>query len=45
MINFHIDMSENEETLSAERVEGEEYVLKKVNQANLKEEESKGRNW
>lgn len=38
-------MSENEETLSDERVEGEEYVLKKVNQANLKEEKSKGTNW
>ena len=38
-------MSENEETLSTERVEGEKYVLKKGNQANLKEEESKSMNW
>jgi hypothetical protein len=34
-------MSENEETSSAERIEGDEYVLKKANQANLKEEENK----
>jgi hypothetical protein len=34
-------MSENEET-SSERVKGDEYVLKKANQANLKEEEEKG---
>lgn len=36
-------MSENEETSSsAERIEGDEYVLKKANQANLKEEKNKG---
>jgi hypothetical protein len=36
-------MSENEETSSSsERVKGDEYVLKKANQANLKEEEKKG---
>ena len=37
-------MSENEETSSSssERVKGDEYVLKKANQANLKEEEEKG---
>jgi hypothetical protein len=36
-------MSENEETSSSsERVKGDEYVLKKANQANLKEEENKG---
>ena len=34
-------MSENEETSSSERVKGDEYVLKKTNQANLKEEEEK----
>lgn len=34
-------MSENEETSSSERVKGDEYVLKKANQANLKEEEEK----
>ena len=34
-------MSENEDTTSAEKVEGDEYVLKKANQANLKEEEEK----
>jgi hypothetical protein len=33
-------MSENEETSSSsERVKGDEYVLKKANQANIKEEE------
>ena len=36
-----IEMSENEETSSSERVNGDEYVLKKANQANLKEEEEK----
>ena len=35
-------MSENEETSSSERVAGDVYVLKKANQANLKEEEEKG---
>ena len=35
-------MSENEETSWSERVKGDEYVLKKANQANLKEEENKG---
>jgi hypothetical protein len=35
-------MSENEETSSSERVKGDEYILKKANQANLKEEEDKG---
>ena len=35
-------MSENEETSSYERVAGDEYVLKKANQANLKEEKEKG---
>ena len=37
-------MSENEDTSSSssERVKGDEYVLKKANQANLKEEEEKG---
>ena len=36
-------MSENEETSSSERVKGDEYVLKKANEAkNLKEEEKKG---
>ena len=35
-------MSENEETSSSERVKGDEQVLKKANQANLKEEENKG---
>jgi hypothetical protein len=35
-------MSENEDTpSSSERVEGDEYVLKKANQANIKEEEEK----
>ncbi len=34
-------MSENEETSSSERVKGDEYVLKKANQANLKEEEER----
>ena len=34
-------MSENEETSSSERVKGDEYVLKKANQAKLKEEEEK----
>ena len=40
-------MSENEETSSSERVEGDEYVLKKANQANqanLKEKEKKSTN-
>ena len=37
-------MSENEETSSKERVKGDAYVLKKANQANLKEEEEKGMN-
>ena len=33
-------MSENEETTSSsERIKGDEYVLKKANQANIKEEE------
>lgn len=31
-------MSENEKTSSSERVKEDEYVLKKANQANLKEE-------
>ena len=31
-------MSENETTSSSERVKEDEYVLKKANQANLKEE-------
>ena len=35
-------MSENEDTTSAEKVEGDEYVLKNANQVNLKEEENKG---
>ncbi len=35
-------MSEMKKTLSSERVKGDEYVLKKANQANLKEEEEKG---
>jgi hypothetical protein len=35
-------MLENEETSSSERVKGDEYVLKKANQTNLKEEENKG---
>lgn len=35
-------MSENEDTSSSARVEGAEEVLKKANQANLKEEEEKG---
>jgi hypothetical protein len=36
-------MSENEDTSSSsERVKGDEYVLKKANQANLKKEEEKG---
>ena len=36
-------MSENEETTSSsERIKGDEYVLKKANQANIKEEEEKG---
>jgi hypothetical protein len=35
-------MSENEETSSSERVKGDEYVLKKANQANIKEGEKKG---
>ena len=36
-------MSENEDTSSSSvRVKGDEYVLKKANQANLKEEEEKG---
>ena len=35
-------MSENEETSSSERVKGDEYVLKKANEANLKEVEEKG---
>jgi hypothetical protein len=39
-------MSENEETSSSssssERVKGDEYVLKKANQANLREEKEKG---
>ncbi|HET8792383.1 MAG TPA: hypothetical protein VFM31_01205 [Nitrososphaeraceae archaeon] len=34
-------MSENEETSSSERVKGDEYVLKKANEANLKEVEEK----
>jgi len=37
-------MSENEETSSSERIKGDEYVLKKANQANLKEEEEKSTN-
>jgi len=37
-----IEMSENEETSSSERVKGDEYVLKKANEANLKEVEEKG---
>ena len=38
-------MSENEETSSSssERLKGDEYVLKNANQANLKEEEEKGK--
>lgn len=35
-------MSENEETSSSERIKGDEYVLKKANQANIKVEEEKG---
>jgi hypothetical protein len=35
-------MSENEDTSSSARLEGAEEVLKKANQANLKEEEKKG---
>ena len=35
-------MSENEETSSSERVKEDEYVLKKANEANLKEVEEKG---
>ena len=35
-------MSENEETSSSERVKGDEYVLKKANEANLKEVEDEG---
>ena len=35
-------ISENEETSSSERVKGDEYVLKKANEANLKEVEEKG---
>lgn len=36
-------MSENEETSSSsERLKGDEYVLKKADQTNLKEEEEKG---
>ncbi len=35
-------MSEMKKTLSSERVKGDEYVLKKANQTNLKEEEEKG---
>ena len=31
-------MSENEKTSSSERVKEDEYVLKKANQANFKEE-------
>jgi hypothetical protein len=31
-------MSENEKTSSSKRVKEDEYVLKKANQANLKEE-------
>ena len=34
-------MTENEETSSSARVEGAEEVLKKANQANIKEEEEK----
>ena len=32
-------MSENEETSSSERVKEDELILKKANQANIKEEE------
>jgi hypothetical protein len=32
-------MSENEKTSSSERVKEDEYVLKRANQANIKEEE------
>lgn len=32
-------MSENEETSSSERVKADEFILKKANQANIKEEE------
>jgi hypothetical protein len=42
MRNIYIDMSEMKKTLSSERVKGDEYVLKKANQTNLKEEEEKG---
>lgn len=35
-------MSENDETSSSERVKGDEFILKKANQANLQEEENKG---
>jgi hypothetical protein len=38
---YFIEMSENEETSLSERVKGDEYVLKKANQANLKEEEER----
>ena len=37
------DMSENEDTSSSERVKADEFILKKANQANIKEEdEEKG---
>ena len=32
-------MSENEETSSSERVKADEFILKRANQANIKEEE------
>ena len=32
-------MSENEETSSSKRVKADEFILKKANQANIKEEE------
>ena len=35
-------MSENEETSSSERVKEDEFILKRANQANIKEEEEKG---
>ena len=34
-------MSENEETSSSERVKEDEFILKRANQANIKEEEEK----
>jgi hypothetical protein len=35
-------MSENEDTSSSERIKEDEFILKRANQANIKEEEEKG---